>query len=73
MEKVLLKLRLKIKNRAKKFVEWFPPDFFAKNWGFKSINTGPGRVALQDALQNFLQKKGKYQFDKSSLVSGKTQ
>lgn len=63
-------LRRKFRNRAEKFVEWIPPDFFATQWGVKSLNTGPGRLALRTAMENLVKTKGKYQYGKSALVSG---
>lgn len=65
-------LRTKLRRRAEKFVEWFPPEFFAAKWAVSSLNTGFGRTALQQALRQFVDTKGRYQYGKSSLLTGKT-
>ncbi len=71
-EKAVEELRTKLKRRAEKFVEWFPPEFFATKWAISSLNTGFGRTALQQALRQFVDTKGRYQYGKSSLLTGKT-
>ena len=65
-------LRDKVRKRAEKVVSVIPVKFFQATWKMKSLNTGPGRVAIQTALKEFVENKGKYQYDKSSLVTGKT-
>jgi hypothetical protein len=64
--------REKLKRRARKFVEYFPADFFARPWGFSSLSIGPGRKALQDAFQRLVNQKGQYQYEKSALITGQT-
>lgn len=64
-------LRAKLRKRAQKVLEYFPDEFFQSTWKIKSLNTGAGRVALQDALSELLKTKGKYQFSKSLLFTGK--
>jgi hypothetical protein len=71
-ENAVEELRTKLKRRAEKFVEWFPPEFFATKWAISSLNTGFGRTALQQALRQFVDTKGRYQYGKSSLLTGKT-
>lgn len=63
-------LQAKLKRRAEKFLEWIPPEFFATKWGIKSLNTSAGRSALSQAIQNLVDTKGKYQYQKSALVTG---
>lgn len=65
-------LRSKIRRRAAKFVDWFPPQFFARKWGMTSLNTGVGRRALQETLRRLLDSKGAYQYGQSALITGKT-
>jgi hypothetical protein len=65
-------LRTKLKRRAEKFIEWFPPEFFSTKWAMSSLSTGAGRTALQQALRQFVDTKGRYQYGKSSLLTGKT-
>jgi hypothetical protein len=65
-------LRDKVRKRAEKVASFIPVAFFQANWKMKSLNTGPGRVAIQTALKAFVENKGNYQYDKSSLVTGKT-
>lgn len=60
----------RICQRAKKFVSYYPPAFFATEWGMKSLNNSSGKKALDTAIQNMYSQKGKYQYDKSALVSG---
>lgn len=67
-------LRDKLRKRAEKFVTWIPVDFFGTKWGLGGqLNVGPGRDALQTALDNLVKKKGAYQYGKSTLVTGKTE
>lgn len=65
-------LREKIRKRAEKVASFIPVGFFQANWKMKSLNTGAGRTALQTALKAFVENKGNYQYDKSSVVTGKT-
>jgi hypothetical protein len=65
-------LRAKLNRRAEKFVEWFPEGFFATGWEIKSLSTGAGRTALQQAMRQFVDSKGRYQYGKSALLTGKT-
>jgi hypothetical protein len=71
-ENAAQELRTKLRRRAEKFVEWFPPEFFATKWAISSLNTSLGRTALQQALRQFVDTKGRYQYGKSSLLTGKT-
>lgn len=65
-------LRQKIRERAKKFAGYLPHEFFEAKWGLGTgLNIGPGRKALQEVLQNLVNKKGKYQYEKSALLTGK--
>ena len=66
-------MRTKLVRRAEKFIEWFPSSFFATKWGMTSLNTGPGRLVLQQTLPQFVDKKGHYQYARSALVTGKTE
>ncbi len=61
----------KIEKRAEKFVAYYPPEFFATTWKMHSLNMSGGRVALTDALHQLLQSKGKYQYSKSQLFTGR--
>ena len=67
---ILAELRGKFKKRANKFVEWFPADFFGRQWKQKSLSTGPGRKALQDTFTSLVKSKGKYQYGSSNLITG---
>lgn len=66
-------MRTKLSRRVEKFIEWFPPSFFATKWGLSSLNTGPGRAVLQQTLLQFVDKKGQYQYARSALVTGQTE
>jgi hypothetical protein len=66
-------MRSKLERRADKFVDWFPPEFFATRWKLTSLNTGPGRVILQQVLRQFVDSKGQYQYARSPLVTGQTE
>jgi hypothetical protein len=63
-------LQAKLKRRAEKFLEWIPAEFFATKWGIKSLNTSAGRGALSQAVQSLVDTKGRYQYQKSALVTG---
>ena len=65
-------MKKKLRKRAQTFVQYFEPAFFAANWKQKSLNIGPGRDALNDAFRKFVDTKGKYQWQQSSLVTGKS-
>ncbi|HXJ23752.1 MAG TPA: hypothetical protein VMT03_26285 [Polyangia bacterium] len=71
-EAVRRELRDKLQRRAKKFVEWFPPEFFGTTWASKSLSIGPGRKALQDCFTKLITSKGNYGYGKSGLVTGQT-
>lgn len=60
-----------VAKRAKQFVSYFPPAFFATKWTDTSLNVGPGRRHLQEAFGSMVNAKGKYQYGKSALVAGK--
>lgn len=62
----------RIRNRAKKYISFFPARFFATNWNMKSLNTSAGKAALKDAISEMQNSKGTYQFKRSSLITGKT-
>ncbi|MGG3471335.1 hypothetical protein ABES02_28175 [Neobacillus pocheonensis] len=66
----LNELREKLRSRAEKLVQWIPAEFFATEWKTKGLDTGPGRLALQEAFRNLVDKKGVYQYTRSSLVTG---
>jgi hypothetical protein len=71
-ESAIEQLRDKVRKRAEKVASFIPVEFFQTHWKMKSLNTGPGRSAIQTALKQFVENKGSYQYDKSSLVTGKT-
>jgi hypothetical protein len=71
-ESAVDQLRDKVRKRAEKVASFIPVEFFQTAWKMKSLNTGPGRLAIQTALKAFVENKGSYQYDKSSLVTGKT-
>ncbi|MDX3106005.1 ParB N-terminal domain-containing protein [Nonomuraea angiospora] len=62
----------KVERRARKFLESMPAQFFSTKWAWTGLNIGPGRDALEQALTQLARLKGKYQYAKSSLVTGKT-
>jgi hypothetical protein len=62
--------RAKFRQRATKFLEFFPPQFFASKWGLPSLNISSGRRALKNALEKLRITKGRYQYAKSALVTG---
>jgi hypothetical protein len=68
--KAKAELQAKLKRRAEKFLEWIPSEFFATKWGIKSLNISAGRGALVQAIQSLVDQKGKYQYQKSTLVTG---
>ncbi len=65
-------LRDKVRKRAEKVASFIPVEFFQTTWKMKSLNTGPGKTAIQTALKAFVENKGSYQYANSSLVTGKT-
>ncbi|MEV3985622.1 hypothetical protein [Nonomuraea sp. NPDC049758] len=62
----------KVERRARKFLESMPAQFFATKWAWSGLNIGPGRDALDQAFNQLARLKGKYQYAKSALVTGKT-
>lgn len=61
----------KIDQFVREFVdECFPVGFFATKWNSTSLSTGPGRRALDDALDQMVKKKGKWGYATSALVTG---
>jgi hypothetical protein len=62
----------KIRERAAKFVAWYPEDFFGREWKTKSLNTGAGKLVLIDCFNELKKKKGQFGYANSSLVTGKT-
>jgi hypothetical protein len=69
-EDPVMYLRGRLRQRAQKFLGYYPVDFFATTWLTKSLNTSAGRKALSVALNKLLSSKGKYQYGKSPLVTG---
>jgi hypothetical protein len=66
-------LLAKVRNRAETFFgSNLPCEFFAKEWKTKSLSTGAGRIALNDAIGEMVKSRGKWVYANSSLVSGKT-
>jgi hypothetical protein len=65
-------MRAKLRKRAKTFISYFKPDFFAREWKMKSLSIGPGRMALRDVLREIVDSKGAFQYGKSAVVTGKT-
>lgn len=63
-------LRRKLRNRASKFIQYYPAKFWATEWKTKSLNTSAGRKALASALDELQKSKGKYQYESSQLVTG---
>jgi hypothetical protein len=62
----------KVETRARNFLtENLPAEFFSKVWKTKSLSTGAGRNALDDAIENMVKKKGKWGYATSALVTGK--
>jgi hypothetical protein len=72
-EKAKEELRIKLKRRAEKFLEWIPPTFFGCRWGTKSLNTGAGRTALAETIESLVKSKGKFNYPNSTLVKGKAE
>jgi hypothetical protein len=65
-------LRGQVKKRAEKVAGMIPIEFFQATWKMKSLNTGVGLKAIQGALNQFTMNSGNYQYEKSSLITGKT-
>ncbi len=65
-------LRGQVKKRAEKVAKLIPVEFFQAKWKMKSLNTSVGLKAIQSALNNFAMNSGNYQYEKSSLITGKT-
>jgi hypothetical protein len=65
-------LRGQVKRRAEKVAGMIPIEFFQATWKMKSLNTGVGLKAIQGALNQFTMNSGNYQYEKSSLITGKT-
>ena len=65
-------LLTKVKDRAAKFLNYFPPDLFGRKWGLQSLNTGAGREALRSCFRGLVDKKGQFKYANSSLITGKT-
>jgi hypothetical protein len=60
----------KVRLRAKKFVNFFPPKFFSTKWGITSLNTGSGRKDLESCIRSLMDSKGKYQYLTDRLITG---
>jgi hypothetical protein len=71
-EKAKMLLISKIKKRAEAFLENIPAKFFGTKWSWTGLNVGPGRAALDQALDNLVKKKGNYQYARSALFTGRT-
>jgi hypothetical protein len=63
-------LLAKVRQRAAKFIEWFPAEFFSTKWEETSLNMGSGRNALVAALSALRESKGRGQWKKTALVVG---
>jgi hypothetical protein len=59
-----------VKTRAEAVLEYIPSKFFITEWGTKSLSTGAGRELLQTAFREFVEKRGKYNYNASKLVKG---
>lgn len=65
-------LLAKVRARARTFLTSnLPAEFFSKEWKTKSLSTGAGRIALDDALENMIKNRGKWGYSTSNLVTGK--
>ena len=62
----------KCRERCKKVLPWFPPEFFGMAWGMKSLNTGAGRAHLGRCFEQLKKTKGKFVYANSTLVTGQT-
>ena len=71
-EAIQREMRDKVQRRTKKFLEWFPPEFFGMKWGSNSLSIGPGRIALQDCFEKMVLQKGTFRYGNSGLVTGQT-
>lgn len=71
-EPAIEQLRGQVKKRAEKVAKLIPIEFFQATWKMKSLNTSVGLKAIQAALSNFAMNSGNYQYEKSSLITGKT-
>lgn len=71
-EEALQHLLGKIRTRAEKFLDSVPAGFFGIKWKTTSLNIGAGKIALDSALAQLIDKKGRYQYENSTLVKGKT-
>lgn len=60
----------KVRQRARKFVKFFPPAFFSTKWGITSLNTGSGRMDLESCIREMVAAKGKYQYASDRLFTG---
>jgi hypothetical protein len=67
---LLITLTDKVRLRAKKFVNFFPSNFFSTKWGITSLNTGSGRVDLETCIRQMVDSKGKYQYAADRLITG---
>jgi hypothetical protein len=62
----------KCRDRCKKILPFFPPEFFAKEWKQKSLNTGAGKNLLADTFQQMKDKKGNFGYGNSALITGRS-
>lgn len=65
-------LRSKIRQRAERVCSYIPPEFFGIAWGFQGLSIGPGREALRTAIRQFIDNRGSYRYENSTLVTGST-
>jgi hypothetical protein len=69
-EEIKEALLAKVRQRATKFVEWYPSEFFGTKWEETSLNMGSGKNALVAALGSLRETKGRGQWKRAALVVG---
>lgn len=62
----------KCRERCKKILPFFPPEFFAKEWRQKSLNTGAGKTQLIDTFQQMKDSKGRFGYANCGLITGRS-
>lgn len=65
-------MRSKVKKRAQTFLGYFSPEMFGRKWKMSQLNTGPGRMLLNDTFRQIADTKGSFQWKNSGLITGKT-
>jgi hypothetical protein len=60
----------RVRQRARKFVDFFPPEFFSTKWAITSLNTGSGRRDLHTCIKAMVEAKGDYKYASDRLVTG---